>query len=122
MALIDDLAGIIGPALDGAGMSKPATLIVVTAGTRTAGSLSGGTNPTSANYTAKGLVAPWKRERLNATLVQSTDRVVMLYAALIEGGVVPKIGDKITIEGLTSTIVDIDRDSAAATYSCLTRK
>lgn len=120
MATIDKLADKVGGAMKRAGMTKPATLIVVTAGARTADSGSGGTNPTETSYAARGLVVRWTRKRLNATDVQVGDRVVKLFAALIVGGQVPKVGDKITIEGVTGRIVDIARN--AASYDCLTRK
>lgn len=121
MALIDDIAGIVGDALVDAGMSKPATLTQWTAGTRDPNNLSGGTVPTSTAYAAQGLVISWRRQFLNATEVQATDRVVMLYGSTVAGGAVPKVSDQITIEGVTSRIIDIERDAAAATYRCLTR-
>lgn len=102
-------------------MTKPATLIVVTPGTRTTGRVSAGTNPTTTNVKARGLVVQWTKKRVNQTEVTTTDRVVMLLGALIAGRVVPKVNDQVTIEGVTSTIVDIERDPAAATYVCLTR-
>ena len=59
---------------------------------------------------------------LNQTIVQTSDRVVVLFGATISGGkVTPAIGNKITIEGTTTNIVDIERDPAGATYNCLTR-
>lgn len=122
MALIDDIAGILGDKLVDAGMSKPATLTQWTAGTRDPNNLSGGTAPTSVAYTAQGLVIAWRRQFLFATEVQATDRVVMLYGSTVAGGAVPKVSDQITIEGVTSRIIEIEqRDSAAATYRCLTR-
>lgn len=119
MATIDRISKQVGSAMKRAGMTKPATLIVVTAGTRTYAS--GGTSPTTADVKARGLVVQWKRKLLNTTLIQSTDRVVALFGALIAGGAVPKINDKVTIEGETGTIVDIERDAASACYNCLTR-
>lgn len=121
MATIDKIAKQVGMGLKRAGMTKPATLGVVTQGTRTPGAVSAGTNPTTTNVSARGLVIRWKRERLNQTDVLSTDRVVMLLGALIAGGKVPEVGNLITIEGKTGRIVDIERDPAAATYNCLTR-
>lgn len=120
MALLDDIAGLVATNLTGAGMTRDATLIVVTPGTRNPALLSGGTNPIEIDYACKGLVITWKRALLNATTVQVGDRVVMLLGDKLQGQV-PKVGDKVTIEGVTSRIVDIDRDPAAATYNCLTR-
>jgi hypothetical protein len=122
MATIDKIAKQVASALKGAGMTNPATLIVVTPGTRAPDAASGGTNPTTENVKARGLVIAWKRQRINATDIQVGDRVVMLLGATIAGGAIPKVGDKITIEGVTSRIIDIERDAAGATYSCLTRK
>lgn len=121
MATIDKIAKQVGAAMKRAGMTKPATLIVLTAGTRLPDAASGGTNPTTTTFNARGLVVVWKKSRLNQTDVVAGDRVVMLFGSLIEGGQVPKVGNKITIEGVTSRIVDIDRDAAGATYNCLTR-
>lgn len=122
MATIDKIAKQVGGAMKRAGMTKPARLIVYTAGTRLPDAVSGGTNPTSVSYKARGLVVKWERSRLNETDVQVGDRVVMLFGALIQGGQVPKVGNKITIESVTSRIIDIERDTAAATYACLTRE
>lgn len=122
MALIDKIAKQVASALKSAGMTKAATLTVVTPGTRTPGAESAGTNPTTVDYTARGLVIVWKREMLGATVVMVTDRVVMLLGASIASAKVPKVGDTITIEGVTSRIIDIERDPASATYNCLTKK
>ena len=122
MALLDDIAGLVGDALSDAGMARDATLIVSTLGDRDPDNLSAGRAITNTSYAAKGLVVAWKKQYLNATLVKSTDRVVMLLGSTIADGIEPSIDNRITIEGLTSRIVDIARDPAAATYNCLTRK
>ena len=121
MATIDKIAKQVGSAMKRAGLTKPATLLVVSAGTRTVGAASAGLQPTVTSVKARGLVVQWKRSRLNATIIQNSDRVVMLFGSLIAGGVVPKISDSILIEGETGIIVDIERDAAAATYNCLCR-
>lgn len=121
MALIDDIAGLVSAGLVGAGMTKDATLIVVTAGSRTPGAYASGNNPTTANVACKGLVTRWRRELLGASTVQVGDRVVLLFGATL-GTAVPKAGDQITIESVTGRVIDVERDPAAATYACLTRK
>ena len=121
MALIDRIAKMVAKPLKAAGMTKDATLIVVTPGTRTVGSVSAGTNPTTTNVTARGFVEDWRKDFVGETQVVKGDRVITLLGALITGGVVPKVGDRITIESVTSTIIDLQRDPAAATYTCLTR-
>lgn len=112
----------IATAVAGAGLDMPATLTKFTAGTRTPGALSDGTNPTSVDYNARGRVVTWRRDMLGGTLVQANDRVVRLYAQTILGGVAPSIGDTITIEGVTGRIIGIERGGASASYTCLTRK
>lgn len=121
MGLLDGkLAELVAKGLKGAKLDKAATLIVVTSGTRMPGAIASGTNPTTSSVTCRGLVVQWKRALLNATTVQVGDRVVMLLGATLSGSV-PKVGDKITIEGSTTRVIDIERDPASATYSCLTR-
>lgn len=122
MATIDKIAKQVAGAMKRAGMTKPAVLLVETPGVRTPGAVTGGTNPTTTSHKARGLVVAWKRSRLGQTEVQVGDRVVMLFGPLIADGMVPKVNDRITIENVTSRIIDIERDAAAATYTCLTRK
>ena len=66
-------------------------------------------------------IAEARRELLGASTVQVGDRVVLLLGGSL-GSSVPKVGDQITIEGVTSRVIDVERDPAAATYACLTRK
>lgn len=121
MGLLDGpLAKQIAKAMRQAKLDKPATLIVVTNGTPTDGALSAGSNPTETSVRCRGLVKTWKRVMLGGTLVQAGDRVALLLGATL-GAAAPKIGDKITIEGVTSRVIDIERDPASATYACLTR-
>lgn len=103
-----------------AGLTRAATLVVITTGSRDPLNLSAGKTLTEENVGCRGLVIRWNKKRLNATDVVAGDRVVMLIGKSLRA-VVPKIGDKITIESVTSRIIDIERDAASATYSCLTR-
>lgn len=108
-------------AMRNAGLTRPATLIKVVAGARTPSNLSDGTNPTETAYSARGIVSKEKHSRIGATLVEASDRVVLLLGALIAGGQVPTTKDKLTIEGATQRIVDVEVDGAEAVYLCLTR-
>lgn len=110
----------VGRGLTQAGLTRKATLIVVTQGTRDPQALSAGRNPTEESVSCRGLVIRWNRKRLNATDVQAQDRVVLLVGKSL-GTKEPKVGDRIAIEAKTSRIVDIERDPAAATFACLTR-
>lgn len=121
MGLLDGrIAKQVARAMKQAKMDKPATLITVTPGVRTAGRTSAGTNPTETSVSCRGLVTTWKRNMLGATIVQVGDRVVMLFGATL-GAATPAVGSKITIENITSRVIDVERDPAGATYACLTR-
>lgn len=102
-------------------VSKPAVLIKVTAGTRTAGSPAGGTNPTEASYAARGWVTTTRKEKIGGTLVEQNDRVVALLGATIASAQVPTTKDKLTILSKTQRIVGVDVDLANAVYVCLCR-
>lgn len=119
--ILEGIARTVGNALKRAGMTRPATLTVITPGTRAPGQATAGTNPTTTLYKARGLVIAWHKQRLGGTDVEVGDRVVLLLGALIEGGAVPKVHDLVTIEGVTSRVVDIERDPAGAGYTLLTR-
>ena len=115
------IAKQVAKGLKAAGMTKPATLIKVTAGTRTPGAISAGTNPTETSFKCRGLVQRATLSKIGGTLVEKGDRVIVLLGATIAGKQVPTSKDKITIEGVTSRIIAVDRDPASAAYTCLTR-
>jgi hypothetical protein len=94
-----------------------ATLTVVTPGSRTPGSLTGGTNPTTTDHSCKGFIDSKEKKRFPETLVEDGSEVIVLIGDTI--GAVPKVGDRITIESKTYTIKELDRDPAAAVYTCL---
>jgi hypothetical protein len=97
-----------------------ATLVKLTPGTRTAGQLSGGTNPTSTSYACKGFIDSQNRKDIAGTLVEAGDVIIVLLGDTISSGAVaPDQSDKITIESATHVIKAIDRDPDAATYTCL---
>lgn len=110
----------VGRQLVRAGMTRSATLIVVTQGARDPSNLSAGRTLTETSVPCRGLVITWKKQYLNATLIEAGDRVVLLTGLSLKT-TVPKPSDKISIEGVTSRIIDVDRDPAHATYACLTR-
>lgn len=114
-----DIAGIIGDNL-GPGL-LPATLIKVTPGTRTPGSLTGGANATTASYSARGILVEYDDKEIDGTLVVKGDKQVLLLGATIASSKIPVPGDSVTIEGYTYNIIKVSRDPAAATYSCQVR-
>ena len=104
-----------------------ATLTKSTPGTRTPGNLTGGTQPTEVTYPCRGFVDTRKVRFLNGTLVRDGSKVVVLIGDTINGGdpaSAPAPGDKITIESVQYLVPadgTIDRDPAAATYTCEVR-
>lgn len=117
-----DLAGEINNAL-GSGLLA-ATLIKVTAGTRTTGTQAAGTNPTTSSYTCRGFIESYSQYELAGTMVLAQDKKIGLLGASISGGTVfPEGGDRVTIEGATYEIVGVpQRDPAGALYICQCRR
>lgn len=119
MGLLDGvIAKAVRSGLKQAGMYKSATLIKSTAGSRTVGAETSGTNPTTTSYACEGFVTT-KLTKVAGTLVEQSDRVVVLLGDSLS--VTPATRDRITIESKTQNIVAIDRDPASATYVCLCR-
>jgi len=116
-----DIAGKINKALGN--LVFDLTLTKVEPGTRTPGTLTGGTNPTETGHTVKGFVDEYKDYQIDGTLIQRGDRKVVILGGSLSSGVIPEPGDKITAEGETRTIVEdgVKRDPAGATYTCQVR-
>lgn len=129
MGLLDgELAGIVGTALVDAGLSKPGTLTKVTPTARDPAHPTTGTAPSTTSVTFQGLVASFTPYQIANTVITGATRLVKVFGSTLPSGVVPAPGDLITIEGLTSTIVNDDgakkavsRDAASAVYSCQCR-
>jgi len=96
-----------------------ATLTKVTPGSRTSGSLTGGTNPTSVSYSGKGFVDTYKDGTIDGTIIKEGDKMVVLIGDYFP--IAPEANDKITIEGSTHIVVAVGRDPDAATYTCQVR-
>lgn len=96
-----------------------ATLIKVVAGSRTPGSLTSGTNPTEIPYGCRGFIDSQSLRNQDGSLVDDGSRRIVLIGDSIASAQVPEVGDKITIESRTYRIATLDRDPAAATYTCM---
>lgn len=112
-----NLPGIINSAMGSLLLSG--TLIRVTRGSRTDGSLTSGPSATETSYSFKGFYEEYRDGTVDGVLIKNGDRKVMLLAASCS--VVPSVGDKVTLDGETRLIVDIKTDPAKATYSCQVR-
>lgn len=116
-----DISGLINTHV-GSGVLD-AVLVKSTAATRTSGQLTGGLNPTTTSYACKGFIDKQAKKDIDGTLVSDGMVTIVLIGDSINGGAtVPDHSDRITIEGTTYTIELIDRDPAAATYTCLCHK
>lgn len=116
------IAKMVYRGMKAAKMTVPATLIKVTVGTRTPGSLAAGTNPTETSFPAKGFEPQVKAVKIANTLVEEGDRIVAIFGASLTSGVFPTTKDKITIGGETLRIVAVETDAAKAVYTALARK
>jgi hypothetical protein len=124
-----DIAGAIFAALGSQVLD--ATLTRTTAGTRTPGSLTAGQTSGEAetSYPCKGFIDSWSDFRLGATaeryggrsgtLVEDSDRKIILLGKSLPDDIDPRPGDMITIEDRVYTIVGpVERDPAGATFTC----
>lgn len=107
-----DIAGKINKALGN--LVFDLTLHKQAAGTRTA--LTGGTNPVDTDHSGKGFVSDYRDTQVDGTIVQRGDRKTIILGASLPTGVVPVAGDRVTIEGVERTIINVERDPAGATY------
>lgn len=114
-----DISGLINKNI-GPGVLD-ATLIKVSPGTRTPGNLTGGTQPTTASYSCKGFTDTLDKNRLDPSLVEDGDVLVVLIGDSIASSQVPNPGDRVTISGITYNIVQVTSDPALAVYNCVGR-
>lgn len=104
----------------GGGMPK-ISLIKVTPGERTSGSLSDGNNPTTKTYTGRGIVDDYEDSAYANTEIERGDRRLLILGATLPAGIFPENGDRAIAEGTTLNIIKVKRDPAAATYTCQVR-
>jgi len=111
-----DIAGIIDAAISPGLL--PATLTKVTAGTRTPGQLTGGTNPTSVSYSCRGMIDSKNRRNRDGELIRDgLERILLIGNSISGGSVAPEIGDRVTVEGRSFRVEVLDRDPAGATFT-----
>lgn len=116
-----DVSGIVKKEIGDKVLTDAAHAAVLkhfTVGTRT-GNLTGGTNPTSTNHTCKGFIDSKKLKSFKGTLVANGHVFIVLIGDSISPAVVPVEEDQITIESKAYRIKVLDRDPAAAMYTCM---
>ncbi len=110
----------------------PLTLTKVTPGTRTAGSVSGGTNPTTASYACKGRQAQhrsaywqfWQNAQASTGTNKTRFVGFSILGATLPDEIRPMAGDRITHAGVVYTIAAdgvTNPDGLGAMYECMTR-
>lgn len=109
-----------GKLLTKAKLTRPVVLTRITYGARNPSDLTSGQAKTSTTYPCKGFETTWTKQFIGGVEVEVGDRFVALLGYSL--GTVPKIGDTITIGGVTGPVIAIgSRDDAAAAYVCLVR-
>jgi len=103
------------------GLTFTIMLSKVVAGSRTAGSLTGGTNNTRTSHSARGFVEDFSAREINGTSIRSGMRRIILFGASISGGVEPSSGDFLTAENQVYIVTNVQRDPAGATFTCVVR-
>ena len=99
----------------------PALLIKIAPGTRTAGQLTGGTNPTQTSYACRGMIDTQGLRNQEGVLILDGTKKLLLGGDSIADSQIPEVGDRVTIESATYRIEAVDRDPDAATYSLVVR-
>jgi hypothetical protein len=121
--LIDMVDATATALLGGEDIVTAATLTKKTPGTRTPGSESAGTNPTSAAHACEGIVRSFDTGLIDGTIVRREDRRISLFIATLPEGVEPKPGDRIAIQGATYVVQEgVERDAAKFMFTCHGRK
>ena len=110
-----NIAKLIADGVAAAGGVDDVTLRKVTAGTRTPGSLTSGTNPTSVDYAGKGFQSSKADARLGDTLIQDEERILVLLGHTFDAS--PEVNDELVYQGTSLTIRLVDRDPASATWT-----
>lgn len=113
-----DIAGIVNDAIVGAGGLRQSTLLKTVSGTRTAGALTSGNNPTQTVHACQAFHEASK-ERVDDSLAETRGEFVSILGASIDPAAEPSTGDVIVVDGVRYDIVDIPEvDPARALYRC----
>ena len=112
-----DIAGIVNRELANAGGVLDGELTKVAPGTRTSGSLTGGTNPAETTHDFKGFMGRVSESRFTGQLQVVDGDVMSILGASLPSGVEPEVNDRATLEGKEWELVKLlTRDPAAALY------
>lgn len=104
-----------------AGGLLPAQLVRSTPGTRDPLDPTAGTAPSTSTFSCRGFLDEYADDQFDGTSVLRGDRKALLLGGTLPASVAPQPGDRVKIEGRTFSIVNVQRDPAAATYVCQAR-
>lgn len=115
-------ANISGQLFAALGPLLPAVKLLKTVqGTRDPSDPSAGTSPTTATYTGRGILDSYRTSQIDETIIQQGDRKVLILGDSLPSGILPDTGDKVEAEGRVFTVIAVERDPDAATYTCQVR-
>lgn len=118
-----NIAKIVDDSIVSAGGTNTGILRKATSGTRTPGSLTGGTNPTTVDHSFRGFLDNRTEQRIAGSIVSAGGEVVSIFGNSLPSGVEPENDDVVIIEGTVFTIVEVlARDPAAALYEVKVRR
>ncbi len=72
--------------------------------------------PTSTDYPCKVVVETYAEKYRMDGLVKANDRRVLILGNSV--AVVPTINDRVSVRGITFTVIDVQTDPALAVYTC----
>lgn len=99
-----------------------ATLIKITRGPRDPLNPAAGRPLVPTPHTISAVVEDYEERRVDGTIVERGDRRLIIIAGSLPDGVIPAVNDNVTVEEVTYGIINVERDPAAATYTCQLRR
>ena len=100
---------------------RPVELTKVTAGQRTTGKLTAGTNPQTAVFNCRGFRDSLQSVR-PGTLVEDASAVVNILGGSLPAGTIPEVNDRVSVDsGDSLLILAVGSDPADALYVCQVR-
>ena len=118
-----DIARLVANSIASAGGVRFGTLTQFTPGTRTPGSPTAGTNPTSTTHTFEGFIETEEDDsyesRRTGTLTSISRRKLSILGATISPATTPSQNDEVSLDGEQYRIVEVmEVDPAQALFVC----
>ncbi len=118
-----DIAALVNKELAAAGGVLDGRLTKTAPGSRTSGSLTGGTNPKETTYNFKGFMEKVSESRFAGQLQTVDGEVMSILGASLPAGVEPEVNDKAMLEGREYELVKLlSRDPAATLYEFMVER